>query len=470
MTTQQPFRPSRRMFLAGAAGLTGLGLLGASPWRPSLGGASETLVEPVSRSARNGVLETALTARRSRVRLGGHTPLTLAYDGQVPGPTWRVRPGDSIRLRLTNGLDDMTNFHWHGFNVSPSGNSDNVLLHIMPGEVFDYRVDIPTNHQPGFYWYHPHFHEDTEIQVWGGMFGGIVMEGWIDEIPGIAGKRDRLLLLNGVELDEAGNVDLTPNKTRTKPNRIRMTNGHVNPTMSIRPGETQRFRVLNASADEYVLLNVEGHDMRIIGFDGVPVNDSFDLDQILVTPGMRIEFLLRGGRPGRYALQSLPYGNQFSPVPQTTYATLVVEGDPVEPTPFPTKLNNLRDLRNEPIANRHELVFDVDFPKFTINGKVFDENTVNVTAKAGTVDEWHLVNKTDEDHPFHIHVNEFQVTHVNGQAVDRVDYWDTFNIPAFGSFTMRTWYDPRFPGKTVYHCHILFHEDSGMMGIVEIVE
>jgi hypothetical protein len=130
------------------------------------------------------------------------------------------------------------------------------------------------------------------------------------------------------------------------------------------------------------------------------------------------------------------------------------------------------DIRDDKVAARRTLKFSVvTQPKleFVINGKVFDPNRVDVRARVGTVEEWTLVNDSKEDHPFHIHTNEFIVTKIGGKRVTPHVYEDVVRIPRGGTITMRTKIRT-FTGKAVYHCHILFHEDHGMMGVIEFVK
>jgi FtsP/CotA-like multicopper oxidase with cupredoxin domain len=456
---------------AGAAGVAAATLGGVSLGRRAFaGGESENFPEPPVRSSRGGFLETSFDQRESVIRFNNAPARAVVYESSYPGPMLRVRGGDRLRIRLTNGIPALTNFHYHGFHVSPSGNSDNVLVHVMPGEVYQMQVDIPASHDPGLYWYHPHFHTDTEVQVYGGLAGPIVVEGWIDQVPGIAGKIDRVLVAQTTTPGPDGRIQAAFNQTRADPARVRTCNGVVNPTFSIRPGETQRLRVLNANADDFMMLKLDGQPMTVIGIDGVPIPAPTPEDQFELAPGGRVELLVRGGRPGRYALKSLRYTEQFTPIPEWTVATMVVEGEPVEPTPFPTFLRAIPDLRQDRIAQRRELVFETKFPEFLINGRIFNENRVDQVVKLGTTEEWKLINKDDEVHPFHIHVNDFQVVAINDEPVRFPPvWWDVFKIPANdGSITIRQRFET-FTGKTVYHCHVLMHEDSGMMGVFEIV-
>jgi FtsP/CotA-like multicopper oxidase with cupredoxin domain len=150
-----------------------------------------------------------------------------------------------------------------------------------------------------------------------------------------------------------------------------------------------------------------------------------------------------------------------------------VFGLPVIPKSLPTKLIPYDNFKNAKIDNVRTLTFSEggtdDNPTFLLDGKEFNPNVVNQVMTLGTTEEWHLVNETSETHPFHIHINPFQVISINGIPVDRKSLDDTFPIPAHGEVVMRTKYRD-FDGKYVLHCHILFHEDHGMMQVVEVVK
>ena len=167
-----------------AALVLGLALvvLGAySAVRPAAG--QESFPEPTEIASKDGVLQVNLTAAEQQVELAG-TPVTgRVYNGSFVGPTLRLNPGDTLDLELDNQLPEPTNLHYHGTHVSPSGDSDNVLRHIMAGETGQYQLDFPPDHAPGTYWYHSHQHGISEEQVFGGMSGLIVVDGLQDLLP-----------------------------------------------------------------------------------------------------------------------------------------------------------------------------------------------------------------------------------------------------------------------------------------------
>lgn len=184
--------------------------------------------------------------------------------------------------------------------------------------------------------------------------------------------------------------------------------------------------------------------------------------------------LVQGGPTGRTQLQTLAYdtgpaGNKF---PQATLATLVSEGPSAHPAALPTSaFAPVTDLSHSAIAARRTLVFseNKDGSKFFINGKQFDPNRVDVRSKLNTVEEWTVRNDSNEEHSFHVHVNKFQLMSINGRPHHGHGLQDTASVPAKGKIVLRTQFR-NYTGKTVLHCHILNHEDAGMMAVLEIVK
>src|SRR5262249_14592812 len=130
-----------------------------------------------------------------------------------------------------------TNLHIHGMHVSPQGNSDNIFLQITPGQSQQYDYQIPFDQPSGLYWYHPHFHGFTEPQTGDGMAGALIVQGALDQLPGIVDLRERLLFIQAIQF--AGNGQVVPGDQRNQNLEIRTINGQFNPTIRMQPGETQ---------------------------------------------------------------------------------------------------------------------------------------------------------------------------------------------------------------------------------------
>jgi FtsP/CotA-like multicopper oxidase with cupredoxin domain len=452
-------------------GGTPVTMAGATPApTPFEGLTGQPLVQPELRESSGGVLETRLEAKLSATTLAGRDVTSTVYEGSFPGPTLAVWPGDTLRLQLANGLEECTNIHTHGFHVSPKDNSDNIYLHINPGETFDYEYHLPDNHPSGIYWYHPHCHGLTASQTTGGMSGAIIVRGGLDELDGIAGLTDRILILQSTQFD--GDGTMVPFDQQSAATRMRLVNGQLQPTIAIQPGETQRWRVANVTSDDFFLLRLADHSLHVIAKDGNPYDQVLTVDEILLAPAERVEFLVQASKStGSYELRSLQWGEDYQLQPDVLIATMVVEGDSLEPTPLPTSLIPFEDLSTLAIDRQRVTTFEEPGPPLflAIDGKHWDADRIDQTVQLGHLEEWVVRNTSSHRHPFHIHVNDFQVVAVNGQPVQAHGWQDTVNLPSNGEVTIRMRFAD-FSGKFVYHCHILSHEDFGMMANVEVVE
>jgi FtsP/CotA-like multicopper oxidase with cupredoxin domain len=265
------------------------------------------------------------------------------------------------------------------------------------------------------------------------------------------------------------------------------------PVFAMQPGEVVRLRILNGTNAFHLPLVLPGCDLFVIAYDGVNLLAPVEVAQdgttlitpsnmlsnqsILIEPGMRVELLVRAPQtPGPYKLSALATdGVNFQPYPQLDLAEFIVSGAAVTmniPTSLPTPTREYPAIADSEIVNRRTITFSngpaptlLTGVGFLIDDVLYDTMTVNYSATIGTSEEWTIENSTGESHPFHLHENSFEVIAYNGVTVPTT-IRDTVVIPpaegANGSVTIRI----RFKGdtgKTVFHCHILPHEDTGMM-------
>ena len=429
----------------------------------------EEFADPPVRQSENGVLETTLTASIGPAIVAGREVTTLNYEGSLPGPTLLVRSGDTLKLRVINEIDQPTNLHTHGLHVSPSGNSDNIFVSIEPGESFDFEIALPTNHPAGAYWYHPHFHGNTHRQVALGLAGMIVNEGITDLLPELASYPTKIMAIQSTQFDTTGMV--LP--TRLQDNPLTLINGQWQPVIRMRPGEIQRWMIANITSGFVYNVALATHELYQIASDG----NTFDIPQLLnsliISPGERADVLVKAFEvPGTYELRSLLWGAGFPATPEILLGTVIIEGDPLDAPPMPAFLVPFEDLSQYQVDRQRSLIFqnvDDDDNPYLIDGRMFDENRIDQSVPLNALEEWVLVNTSPEWHPFHIHVNDFQVVAINGEPRTAHGHDDTFMIPPNGSITIRSRFLD-FTGKSVYHCHFLFHEDHSMMGVFEVVE
>ena len=463
----------------------GFGLLSGSwsgaSFRTASGGA--LLEPPVLRSTAGG-LRATLEARLCPVRIGARGATALSYNGGLPGPTLHLRPGDRLQVRLNNQLSDPTNLHVHGLHVSPKGHGDNVLNVVQPGESWDYDYQLPPDHPPGVYWYHPHHHGTVAEQVFGGLYGAIIVGDPPSVARGMASTRERVLVISDTSLDSAGRVRSISQMARMQGREgdLVLLNGQTQPVMDSRPGERERWRIINACTSRYLRLRVDGQQLDLLGIDSGRFATPQRVEQLVLAPGNRADLLVTLMR-GSSELRLLGYdrgsagmfgGGAGATAP---LATLRVTGSASPVLARVPVQTGLRDLRQVAVDGRRTLTLAMGMGGgmsaggaimgFTIDGQVFDASRVDQQVRARTVEEWEIRNTSLMEHPFHLHVWPMQLTESAGVPVEIVSRQDVVNVPARSSVKVRIAF-ATFTGRTVYHCHILDHEDLGMMGIIDV--
>ncbi|MEW1657573.1 multicopper oxidase family protein [Streptomyces sp. NPDC093707] len=464
------------LWLAGCAGTVPSGPPGAlhgrmAEDRPTPAGTGPRLQDPPEVASRHGVLRTTIVVERRKVRVGNRQLYATTYNGAYMPPTLRVRPGDRIDLTMTNNADKYTNLHTHGLFVSPRAPSDDIFLSIKYGQSYHYAYRLPRNHPTGTFWYHSHADMLSAPQVAGGESGLLVVEGLKRHLPASL----RHITEHTIALKD---FQVAGDAIKTHPLSIgaathRTVNGQQNPVIRIRPGETQLWRLANIGANIYYKLHLPGIRFHVIAQDGVPVGRVHAEGTLLVPAAARFDVLVQGGAPGTTALETLPYntgpaGNQF---PRAGLATVVTSGTPMTRAALPTGLGPYEDLSHATIADHKTVVFTENKAGtvFYINGRTYDPNRTDFVSRLGTVEEWTVRNDSDEDHSFHLHTNHFQLMSADGKAHDPAQgVFDTVNVPKRGAIVVRIHFRD-FTGRTVFHCHILNHEDMGMMGVLDIV-
>ncbi|TFC71683.1 multicopper oxidase family protein [Cryobacterium sp. TMT1-62] len=452
----------------------------------------DPLVQPPELRSADGRLKVRLDAAPGDVKISGRGATVLSYNGGVPGPTLRVQAGDTLNVSLHNGLNDPSNLHVHGLHVSPSDNGDNMFVTVKAGESFDYEYQLPPDHPPGVYWYHPHHHGFVADQVFGGLYGAIIVE---DPTP-IRATRERVLVISDITLDSLGRIPpVTPSEQMAgREGQLVLVNGQVNPVMTARPGERERWRIVNACVSRYLRLRLDGQELQLLGIDSGRFQTPGDVDEVVLLPGNRADLLVTAVS-GTSIFQTLPYdrggpngmmggmmGGGAGPSGQDaqsnprgfSVATLTVSGDAMTALSAVPEQAVPPDLRSRPVTARRELTFGMgmggmrggSMMSFTINKEVFDADRTDTTVQADSIEEWTLTNTSQMDHPLHLHVWPMQLVEENGRAVELVVRQDVVNVPAGGRVKVRIAFDD-FAGRTVYHCHILDHEDNGMMGVIE---
>lgn len=636
---------SRRYLLSRKAFVIFVSVLGPSVSLSVIGAVntqeSSEFPQPQVIQSSNGLLKYKLVVQMARNSIRDQTGeiidiMTPTYAGTIPGPTMRVKPGDKLEIELVNQLPPnpkagrmgafphhqyTTNLHTHGLKVSPQGISDNIFRQMDPGTTNLISIKIPQSHDSGTFFYHPHQHGAATYQFFGGMSGFLLVDGGrgtLDQVPEVKAAKDVVMAFQAIRTDAQGRVPWVFQRSTSmgtnpyftkqpagiwsktgKPGSRNFvtTNGFTNPTLYMRPGEVQRWRMLAAGSGEVFPIVLQGHRLHIIANDGISIPEMRTLepeDPYVMGSGQRADVLVKAGKPGTYLLMALDpvnspatgnspsgwngwsviSGSGIAPAPrfarisfdtQTVYpitlATIVVQGDPVNmrlpqgalPSPLglpsiakmvsvqpdvkrkvafeicgnqqehpPTHaipmrnaafrlpscgwfyqhydnaywggqsfntLLMMRDAWDMGIPTSNPQLPRVDYWKaglFTADEPLFGKPKPMI---AGNFEEWTVINRTFSDHTFHIHQNPFLVTHINGIRLPVPEWHDTITVPAaqpqptglttqypvnintvpHGSITFRTYYDPVTVGAYVMHCHMLQHEDLGMMQRVDLL-
>ena len=532
--------------------------------RPSPG---SIVPEPEDLHSRNGVLKVALTIHNDTQADGSVRYCYVTADGSE-APNLRLNPGDLLIIDLKNDLTvpahtaapaahhahaneskdpcvsglmtaASTNLHFHGLTIPPVCHQDDVLnTSIQPGDSpFQYRFRIPENEPPGLYWYHPHVHGFSKVQVLGGASGALIVEGIERANPEVAGLPERVLVIRDQDLlypnappsksepvvpkmliDRDG--DAANNGTGFgKPAKDLSINFVSVPypdyppaTIEIKPGERQLWRVLNASAITYlnlqVLFNRAPQPLGLVALDGVPLNqngksaDSVSWQTHLgVPPGARVEFIVKGPPPGVDGLlvtRSVDTGPGGENDPNRAIARIKASANAPEPRskldvlPKPLTPPSMAWLGNLTPVHTRRLYFSekplnpnkpdgaMEF-YITVDGQTpaaFDPKSAvpSIVVQQGTVEDWIIENRSNELHAFHIHQLHFMLLDYLGMPVNEPYLRDTVNVPYYNGRALAyprvklrmDFRDQNTVGTFVYHCHLLEHEDGGMMGLIRV--
>jgi suppressor of ftsI len=425
------------------------------------------------------------------------------FDGQPGAPTLRLSPGDRLKIVYINDLPakpqescaispcmDMTNLHFHGLEISPQAPQDNVIdMMAMPGDTLRYVVEIPPNHPPGLFWYHTHPHGESHRQALDGMSGAIVIEGMDSYVPELRNLREQVLVVRGESIEHARDATAFLRRVEAEApscgnkhdeiDRIFTVNGEVRPAIGTNPGERQFWRIVNASADRYLDLELEGQMFEIVAMDGMPIalhdptHRTRIASHVLLPPAGRLEAIVTGPAAGtarRLISRCVDTGPDGDPNPAMILADIVSRAAADSPSMTPEsalkpdfKMLNLESEEKTP--PQFIVTFTEGKNGFYINGEKFSPNSAPmVRTKVGSYQHWRIVNATRELHPMHIHQVHFLLYAENGRPIADPLWLDTVNVSYGGSVdVIMDFTNPVIKGMSVFHCHLLNHEDKGMM-------
>jgi FtsP/CotA-like multicopper oxidase with cupredoxin domain len=522
--------------LLGTACLGGSLAHGATcPQRPQPG---SIVNNPLALYSANGVLTAAFTLRSEVTNYLEECYIYQSTGGAVEAPTLHLNPGDQLDLSLTNrltylppppptramrGMANMaakspgaathnpcdggtmvatsTNIHFHGLNIPPVCHQDEIINTDIENTdpAFQYQLRIPKNDAPGMYWYHPHLHGETTLQVNGGAAGALIVDGMQNVKPQVAGLPERVFVIR----QQFSN----PNSWVAGPYQLTLNYQPAasplpSPVIQMQPGAREFWRVANASSQAFLTLAVSFGDtqqpLEIIALDGIPVSTSSTVTSIALPPAGRAEFIVTGPPVGQAAnfqqagFDTGPIGNpNGSQVLAVIQATTTAVEPPALPAAQPKAASAVPPrfaglIAQTPTAHRKiyfaEATNGSNGPTeffITVDGqtpKVFSmSDPPAITTTVGAVEDWTVENRTGETHAFHIHQIHFLFMAVNGVAQPDPQLRDTVIVPAWSgtgpypSVSLRMDFrDPEIAGTFVFHCHVLDHEDAGMMQKIQV--
>ncbi|MCB9056350.1 MAG: multicopper oxidase family protein [Chitinophagales bacterium] len=401
----------------------------------------------------------------------GKTIKAWGFDYTFPGPVLKAKKGDTLVIRLKNELPEPTMIHWHGIRLPAAmdGTGD-VQRPIQPGEEFEYRFVVP---DAGTFWYHSHYNETVQMER--GMYGALIVEDENDPVF----DAEKVLVIDDVKLNannefKKGNaIQRWIERHDGRQGKTILVNGKEKPVIRINAGQTERWRFINASSARYVRLSLSGKEFRIIGTDGGLIEKPIEVNEVLITPGERIDIIAGAFEEGEnFLIETLAY-NRTTVVKtrRQTLATVTVRETKPSIASIPAELRKIETLAATGAAVNRKISFEVDMNfkhgvDFLVNGNMHDRD------KPVYVDElqvWEIENTSMMDHPYHLHGFFFQVIEENGKAPLYKAWKDSYNLKPKSKIKI-AWIPDNRPGEWMYHCHILEHHAAGMMSHFEVVD
>jgi bilirubin oxidase len=419
---------------------------------------------------------------------------TMGINGNILAPTIILRKHQSVTMNVTNNLADTTTIHWHGMHVAPENDGGPHII-IKPGTTWSPTFEVMDH--ASTHWYHPHLHHKTYDQVQMGIAGFIIVRDSLESainLPRRYGIDDFPLAIQTRAID--GNNQIIT--THTALDTSLMVNGTLKPFLNA-PAQIIRFRVLNGSPERvYNLGFSDNRSFHVIGGDGGLLTAPVSLTRVIIAPGERIEILVNLSANQGQTIQLMNYGTEIPNAnygarqpgmgPGQTiagYTTNALNGanfnilaihvgaattNPVTtiPTSLITHTPWVESSANLTRPFRFGTMGGINGP-FTINDAHYDMEVINERVPFNNTEIWQLTNQTPIAHPFHIHNVPFYILTINGAAppAHMRGRKDVVLVPG-GMGVVRfitkfeDFYNDTLP--YMYHCHMLTHEDDGMMG------
>lgn len=404
---------------------------------------------------------------------------TWGFNGAHLGPTLVAERGERVRVDVANALDEPTTVHWHGMHL-PAEMDGGPHQMVEPGDTWSPEWDV--DQQAATLWYHPHPHGETEQHVARGLAGMFLVRDDAEsalDLPRDYGVDDLPVIVQDAAFSDGGRLETAPQGFAGRLGDETLVNGARGPYAEV-ADELVRLRLLNAStARSYAFGWHDGRPVEVIATDGGLLGASVTLDRVMLSPGERAEVLVRMTPGERLTLQSVmtPENAGLQPVVAgingATDEFDVLElraADELDAAPeVPERLVDVPPVETDVATTR---TFDLE--GFQINGEQMRMNRIDETVTVGTAERWVVTNPSGMPHSFHVHDVQFRVASVDGAAPppELAGWKDTVYIRPETEYELILRFDDYADPDTpyMYHCHLLWHEDLGMMGQFAVVE
>ena len=487
----------RRQFIKTSAAITAGVLMPGDIWAASKQVNTMLPIPPILPGEKNG------TAIRYQLKVQsglmqfqpGQVTSTLGYNGNYLGPTIRIKKGDEVNIEVTNSLNEDTTVHWHGM-ILPAKMDGGPHQNILPGDSWHsrYRVTQPA----ATLFYHSHAHGNTGQQVYRGLAGLMIIDD--DEsaqsgLPDDYGIDDIPVIIQDRDFSPDGQfsyINFMPERMIGKHGKTILVNGAVSPVLKAQK-TLLRLRLVNASnARFYNLTFSDNRSFKVIASDGGLLENPVTLNRLEMAPAERFEILLDVSDRKPVMLQSIGGVGNASHGPMgmmgmdRSFNILLIDPQKAEKSTAQIRkqLTVFPDWSQQSIASKRELDLQMGMGPgmmmgggsggmMRINGKGFNMNRIDFMAKKDSFEIWVLSNSSLMSHPFHVHNTQFRIISRNGQKppVFERGFKDTVVVNSGEEVKILIPMGP-YANNTqpyMYHCHILEHEDGGMMGQFTVV-
>ncbi len=393
----------------------------------------------------------------------GTSTAIYGYEGITPGPTIRAKQGRQVQIIQNNALPVSVSTHLHGGEIEAASDGHPTDL-IATGSSKTYNY---SNIQKACtLWYHDHAVDETAQHVYRGLAGFYLIED--DEERSLnlpSGNFEIPMVIQDRSFNADGSFAYTGNQSGELGDTI-LVNGVIQPFFEV-SNRKYRFRILNGSnRREYILALSNGQQLTQIGTDGGLLDSPVDLTEIFMSPAYRCDVVIDFSKipvGQSVVLQNLDGSGSTSEVMR--FDVVRAEADP---SVVPAKLTTNPVLNPADAVITRRFTFSRSMGSWVINGQAYDPNRIDVNPKVNTTEIWELTNRSNMNHPVHIHLAQFQVLDAAGKRPEYMGQKDTFivrpmqTVRVIGKFA-------NYTGKYVFHCHNLEHEDFAMMANFEVL-